>query len=66
VQDRVPHGQAPHGAGIASSGIMVGQRRYGARGTGQPAGVVQEGERDRGGAHERPIAARSPGAGMVG
>ena len=52
VQDRVPHGQAPHGAGLASSGIMVGQRRYGAGGTVQPAWVVQEGERDRGGPHE--------------
>lgn len=56
--------QLPPEAGPENPALS--QRRHGAGGGGQPVAVAQEGERDRGSARKRPVAAGLPRAGMVG
>ena len=57
---------APQRAGLTRFGVVMGQGRHVAGGRGQSAGIAQERQRDRCGAHQGPVAAGPPGARVVG
>jgi hypothetical protein len=65
VQDRLPDGQAPQRAGLARFGIVVRQGTDLLCRKNQGVRVVKIGQGDRRGPHQRTVAARVPGEGVV-
>ena len=62
VQHGVPDHQAPDRARLLGVVLVVGQRADRHRGLDQPVGVVEVGQRDRSGAHQRAVAGAAAGA----
>ena len=60
-QDGVPDGQAPEHARLAGRLVEVRERADGHRRLRQPVRVIEVGEGDRRGAHQRAVARRAPG-----
>jgi hypothetical protein len=61
VKNHVTDRQAPEGTGLARLRVLAGRNAEPVGCPYQPGGVVQEGQSDRGGAHEATVAGAGPG-----